>query len=572
MASLIDPMQSHMGKLSQNSKLGLVGDDGVLVSNYNTVICEMFCLAAAGLASLMKDSILDAGKLWDEILTTGGDTNSSNHRPRTPASAAASPSLRDDSASEKGLENSSTDHGRGSLMFLVRHARTNDEVERLKAEGYRFAEIHQVIGNIRSNMQILTPDLLGCLTRMAELGPSVDCGYAPGVYVGAFVLRARLDPNNSGGFDVLVQKDARHRLPALPITVQHLQECHRDYLKQLHGLTASAIIQRLSDGFTTSNNNEKNWDEASFSKQILQALTTLRDAFNQTTGSDGLKYSPFDNAVLIPQVTQLPCRAEPASKDNDKERDGGVRKTQYASTSSLICFRLVLPIHARHTFKEYQFDPLPLFRTRQLVYPGSPQQVGFSHQIHQEVMASVLQDVPLSSPGSLPQPRLYLGKLASLVGLNKKRNHADGGAMALQQLERSSREGLTHPSMSHISHDEQSSELGDRKQSVASLYAVASNDHSAMHARQFGGIMVSQQVVVGIEERDATRKDTANGARISVVPAEQTNLSPQIDTSYTAVATASDGKDDGSRANGQQTETVFVDELFRLCMDGYVAR
>lgn len=568
-------MQRHVGQLSQ-SKLGLIGDDGVLVSNYNAIICEMFCLAAAGLASLMKDSILDAGKLWDEILTTGGDTSASavmaNHRPKTPASAAASPSLGDadrDSASEKGLQTISTDHGRGSLMFLVRHARTNDEVERLKAEGYRFAEIHQVIGNIRSNMQILTPDLLGRLTRMAELGPSVDCGYAPGVYVGAFVLRARLDHNNSGGFDVLVQKDARHRLPTRPLAVQHLQEFHRNYLKQLHGLTTAAIIQRLG-GIVTGNERKSESDEASFSQQILHALIELRDGFDQTTSSNGSKSSPFDNAVLIAQVTQLPCRAEPASKE-DKNRDWDARKGQQgAPTSSLICLRLVLPIHARHIFKEYQFDPLPLFRTRQLVYPGSPQQVAFSHQIHQEVMASVLQDVPLS-PGSSPKPRIYLGKITSLMGL-KKKNPADRSAIAMQQLERSSREGLTHTAMSHISHDEQSSELGDRKQSAASLYGVASNDHGNMDARQLGGIMFSQQVVVGIEERGAARKDAADGAGISIAPKGQINLSSQVDTSYTAVATASDGQNDGAGANGRQPETVFVDELFRLCVNGYIAR
>lgn len=552
-AGLIDPMHRHMEQLSRN-KLRLVGDDGVLVSNYNAIICEMFCLAAAGLASQMKESLLDAGKLWDEIFTTGNNGVSLNtsYRPKTPN---INPSLREtdiESVSEKSLQ--AFDHGRGSLMFLVRHISTHEEAEKLKAEGYRFAEVHQVISNIRSNMQILTPNLLSRLTRMSEVDSSADCEQNPGAYVGAFVLRARLD-NNSGGFDVLVQKTVRHRLPMKLLAIQHLRDWHHTYLKQLNGLTVSEIIQRLGSFVR----NKTKGDEALFSQQLVNALIKLRDGFAETVSSEGSEISPFDSAILIPQVVQIPCTAEPV--------DNGWDTSQGQPTCSLLCFRLVLPIHTRDNFKEYQFDPLPFFKTRQLVYPGSQQQVEFSHQIHRDVMASVLQD---SSVTTVSKHRRLLERMRALVGWKGKTNAK--AAIAMEQLERSSREGLTLSTapISRTTQDEKSTDLEDRKQSVSSSFATENNDGSSVHLGQLGGIMVSQQVVVDVEARSIPAQNTAVG--LTIVSKGRGDMLPPLGNSYTAVATGSGGQHDVAKANGQPANHIFVDQLFRLCISSYVAR
>lgn len=520
-----------------------------MASNYNLIICEMFCLAAVGLASLMKESLQDVGKLWDEILTTGNDGTSlaTNHRPKTPANPTLSPRETDvESVSEKSV--SSMDHGRGSLMFLVRHVRTHEEVEKLKAEGYRFAEIHQVVGNIRSNMQILTPDLLDRLRRMSEPDSTADSDLRPGVYLGAFVLRARLDHNNSGGFDVLVQKDARNRLPSKLLPIQELQEWHHAFLKHLHGLTVSDILQRLRNVGNTSKTRE-----ALFSRQIFNALVEIRDGFKETIPSDTSDSSVFDNAILIPQITQLRCVAD------SKETAWGTNERHF--TCSLICFRLVLPIHTRDNLKAYQVDPLPFFKTRQLVYPGSPQQVKFSHQIHRDVMASVLKPSPSEA---VSKPKVILARMGAFRLLKKKAAKSADKAIVLQQLERSSREGLTLGTapMSNVPHDEKSSSFGDRKDSVSSCFATDGTDLGGTSAKPLGGIMVSQQVVVDIEDRNVPAKNTGGRA----------NLVSQQDSPYTAITIGSDAQRNAAGDDGQQLDDVFVDELFRLCISSYVAR
>lgn len=540
-AGLLDSIHAYAEQLSQD-KIQLVADDGTVHSNYDAIICEMFCLAADRLASLMNHSILDVGRLWDEIWATGTDsgTHGSASRPKTPRSATSSLYDPDaDSVLESGQHR--VDHGRGSVMFLIRHVRSHEEVDKLKAVGYRFAELHQVVGNIRANMQIVAPDLLGRLRLMAEYDPELDCELKPGVHVSAFVIRARLSGNNGGGFDVLVQKQARNKLPSKQITQQSLQAWHQAYLTQLSGLTVAEIIQRFSSPVDSKLQSEG----SRFSEQIVNALREMRDGFEGNEPRDKSNGSPFDDAVLLSQVIQAPCTQQAT---DGKHGEAVQRK----STCSLICFRLVLPVHTRDSFRDYQFDPLQFFKTRQLSLPGSKDQAEFAHQIHRDIMTSVHQ---LSNDQQKSTPNRLFERVHDLV----RRQGPAEDVIPMQALDHSSREVLTH-----LSGDEKSSDVAIRKESVSSSVTADDSSFGRANAKQLGGIMVSQQVVVGVEERKAPE------AFANSTSPRQGHPSTQFENSYTATAFTSKGANSGTNISALDNY-IFVDELLKLSIDSYTS-
>lgn len=208
----------------------LVGDDGVLVKDYDVILRELFCLAATALASKTRVPLMDVGALWDDIFVTG----ESSKAPTTPKDKFG--------LAEKGLHAANMQaYGRGCLMFLVRQVDSKREVERLEASGFRFAEVRQVVSTIRSSMQIKTPDLEARLSKMS-IQKNKTTVLSPGVHVGMFAVRARLDRS---GFDVLAQKSAKNLLPTVQIPLEQLEPVHVRFLDNLRGMSMASILLRL---------------------------------------------------------------------------------------------------------------------------------------------------------------------------------------------------------------------------------------------------------------------------------------------------------------------------------------
>lgn len=485
---ITDKMANHIACLSQqkyNGRTGLklVGEDGMLVPHYDTILREIFCLAALALASRMKETITHAGILWDEIFTTGNSSkhDASQHNeqedgPRTGRSSKHSKGSKDRSIfndlTEKGLAPIHQEYGRGCLMFLVRHVSSRRDMEKLEAAGYRFAEVHQVVGSIGSSMQIKTPDLAKRLRSMSEHCEK-SAILAPGVHLALFAVRARLD---HCGFDVLVQKKAKNLLPTATLPLQRLEQWQLRFLDRLRGHTLSAIMRKLDSTETLSA------QEGQFACNLRDAVSTLRQS---------LDHAIFDDATLLAKIVQAPCST----------LDGNSRP----ATCSLIAFRLVLPIHSNLQPSQYDFSPLNFFKVRQLVYEDSPHHLEFSHLVHRE-LSSAMHDIP-AAPSYTTSPESRKSSMSrALAKLSKaasnRRARRISGQVSTRSQERLSEVVSNHGSS--LNPDDDSIFNDGQKLSSISVSpedAVYQKLKTQQRTNQLlGGIMVSQEIVVHVRE------------------------------------------------------------------------
>ncbi|POR35966.1 Uncharacterized protein TPAR_03820 [Tolypocladium paradoxum] len=549
---ITEKMASHIAYLSHqkhNGRTGLklVEEDGMLVPHYDTILRELFCLAALALASRTKETLVHAGILWDEMFTTGNSSKHTEHDDdprarRSPQHKASKDRSIFDGLAEKGLAPTHQEYGRGCLMFLVRHVDCRRDMEKLEASGYRFAEVYQVVGSIRSSMQIKTPDLAERLRSMSAHREK-SAMLAPGIHLGLFAVRARLD---HCGFDVLVQKRAKNLLPTSTVPLGRLEPLQVRFLDRLQGHTLPAIIRKLDS------TEHLSAQEAQFACNLRDAASALRQS---------LDHAIFDDATLLARLVQAPC----ATLD---ENSG-------PATCSLIAFRLVLPIHATLGLSQYEFTPLSFFKIRQLVYKDSPHHLEFSHLVHRE-LSSAMHDVPAAPscttcPGShessISRARAKLGRAHGIFGQVSIRS---------QKL----LEGVVPNHGSSLDADDDSV-LDSRKPSsisVASEDTVDQKLKTQNRTKQlFGGIMVSQQIVVHVGEdaNVAPPQKNIDKEEQNAVETAQLNSSDPVamrdradgtvrpGNSYAAVAAG----EFGAMVDKEQRASAFVDELLALCMD-----
>lgn len=472
---VMSKMASHISLLAEERNTGrtgvrLVGDDGVLVDDYDTILRELFCVTADALASKTRETLNNVGTLWDEIFVTG--ETSRNMAPRHRIMNSDKFSLH--SLAEKGFQqNNGQEYGRGCLMFLVRKVENKREVEKLEASGYRFAEVHQVVSSIRSSMHIKTPDLEARLRNMSNQKDTTSM-LTPGVHVGMFAVRARLDRS---GFDVLAQKTAKNLLPSVRMPVDHLEPGHAGFLNSLRGMTLATILLKLERHQHTSA------EEKRFVAALRDAISSLRDFLGDEA---------FDDATLLPKEVQLPCSAPADGKSLSK--------------CTLIAFQLVMPIHASVLSAQCEFTPLNFFKMRQLTYEGSSHHVEFSHMVHRD-LSSTVHDVSSRRYSNTPQvPSKYFSRAVGKVKntLPGHRRHGTTSTLSPTKSQEQLSKVASHPNSLYNGYD--GSFEDSRKLSSASQLSTAKDLSSTQYKEQskqfhvFGGIMVSQEVSINVQE------------------------------------------------------------------------
>lgn len=295
---------SHQKSASEStSKVNLKSDEGEITEDYSTIFRELFCVAADELAGELNEPLENVGVLFDEIFNTGHAAASS--------SGANWNQFKSALQVEKGNSIAYTP-GRGLLLFLVRVA-DRKVADVLAATGYRFTEVHNVANIITRRMQIHCNDLKSRLNNMYEYA-SESHTLRPGVHLACFAIRASM----SGGFDVLVCKDARNKLPSIRLPFDSLDERKIGYLSQLENKTVAACSKMLSEKSQESSSSE---EERSFAAQLLEGLTLMGEEIN---------HSMFTDALLISKPVSVPL---------DRR---GTGEASYKAT--LIAFRLLLPI------------------------------------------------------------------------------------------------------------------------------------------------------------------------------------------------------------------------------------
>ncbi|KAF6840505.1 mhyt domain signaling [Colletotrichum plurivorum] len=509
-STLVGGMTNHLAHLprrgrDRDSRAGiqLINEHGELIENYDVIFRELFCVAAAGLAEKMKEHLTAVGLLWDEILPTGA----SGERPGVEGGRlqeidtvvnldgtvrkAETPASNEDLA-EKGIGNRKPhEFGRGSLMFLVRRVQTDREIERLEAAGYRFAELRQVSSIIGSSMQIKSPDLELKLRNMAEYADDNN-QLESGVHMGFFGIRARV---GGYGFDVLVRRGARNLLPSTQLPIDRIETWHLDVLRQLDRLTTLGVSRRLA-----SLNNLGN-REALFASQLTDCLDTLRAWIDDPI---------FNEAIMTTTIVTLP--------GNQSIAEGPP-----ARPTSLITFRLVIPIHVNVSSSKCEFIPLNFFKVHQLVGRDASRHLAFTQSVHRE-LAPVIQSVPLETPkpaaqskrqSRLPSSLRKLGRLGSPYPVD-----SDGNPIPTV-LGRSSSTTNSNESSSTLklwSGRRSSDVLSPGGSSFDAPPAYPSHE-PATQPSPFGGIMVSEEIRVEVH--------TAGDVGHMVTQDDETSRRPQ---------------------------------------------
>ncbi|XWW98907.1 hypothetical protein V2A60_006911 [Cordyceps javanica] len=582
-SNLVTRMAAHVAQLAYqrySSSVKLMQEDGSPIPDYDVVCCELFTVAAASLAAKLRVSLADVGVLWDEIFATGRTRqgpeayNTEDKSPEAPGKHA-SKMTDSDSLAEKA-EISRLEYGRGSLMVLVQHARTRHVSEQLESVGYRFAELDQVVGIMRSSMQIKTPDLGLRLRQMAAL-PDNETALAPGVHVGAFAIRARVDHT---GFDVLVRRRARDLLPTVPLPMQQLEHRHIGYLNHLQNQTMAVVTDRLASSVSQHS------DLGKFAATLLEGIKELRSTFED----DGT----FDNALLMQQPIKVPYYGR------DRE------STSLHAT--VIMFQLVLPIHNVVHIPKCTFIPLRFFKIKQLAQENSPYHLDFSHAVHRD-MSSILQD-STSNPLKEAFDKVVQKTKETLPLSSASRSQAANA----KKRGRHGRRGPGERSTSQARLSPGKLEDNGSLNAVSDVYSESEANGSSIHdgvpnasdvemsslnvppplssPKAFGGIMVSQEIVVETVELPGNLPPYSAGRRkssVAVTISHQPDTITSSDSRSTQESTADLRRTESSappgipqrdvfshtrhaadafraEQNANKQGTIYVDELLSLCM------
>ncbi|KAK7917357.1 hypothetical protein PG985_010965 [Apiospora marii] len=443
-SSLLPWMSDHIANLPRHgrdrSAIKMYAENGQLVGSYVTIFRELFCLAASSLASKMSEDVTNAGTLWDEIFHTGAESRPVPSTSDT--TLKGHPSADDASRLEKGLSHRHDSYGQGCIMFLVRHVENDSAVAKLEAAGFRFADTHRVVDIIKSSMQIKNLQLEEKLRAMAGYAPE-DGFIEPGVHVGVFAIRARLD---RFGFDVLVDRQKRTALPTGRLPYKKLEQWQLDVLSDLGGLHVQTLLIRLASA------KRYNPREIEFATQLRRSITKLMSNFPDAMA---------DSARLSSKVVQLP--GPPGEKGE-------------TMACSIITLQILLDIGSNAESLKHCFIPLQLLKVHQFILDQSPHKSAFSRALHRE-MASVISYAPRAP-----------------AVINERRQGSISRASSTQDL--------CNP-------------VASQDEPMSSGRTSSSNDRpSTQHGRKpsliFGGIMVSQEIAIQVED-GATPSPTREG-------------------------------------------------------------
>jgi hypothetical protein len=430
-------------------------------------------------------------------------------------------------------------------------------VEKLRAIGYCFAELYQVASIIGSSMRIKTRNLEGSLRSMATCAqnPMLD----PGVHLGLFVVRARLD---KFGFDVLVRKKARNLLPSMKLELpsERLEEWQIDLLDNLKGLPALDLMRELERA------SDRSPEEAQFASLFLNTLKDLRTWIDDPI---------FDEAKLIPKIVQAPC-CPPA-------------ETSRPPACSIVPLHLVLPIHASIGASMCEFIPLELFKIHQMVCKYYPCHEAFERSVHRD-MSLIFNSTPADFPSRPPNSQKWsMTSRKHRLAYPLSTEAAEGRISASrEQLSKSTSNGSLSTLKPGSNLGQEEAPASSRPNRDGSLEKPVA---SPPHTSNFGGIMVSQEISIDVQEAidvvgmstEFPEAHTVSDRRTSVrrknqglAPVEEFELHGKLygdraKLQDSAIAIRNTGVFCSVTSNvdvkKDRDGATFVDELFAACMD-----
>ena len=534
----------------------LINEYGELVDDYDVIFRELFCVAAATLTEQLKERVTSAGILWDEILPTGSKRKRPEPQPAKllannrisgkDAPRADANSVHSDLTEKEALR-WQQEYGRGSLMFLVRRVKTEQEAARLTSAGFLFADVHQVGSIIRSRMQIMSPRFEEKLRQMAAYGEKSG-QLEGGVHLGFFAIRARV---NSSGFEVMVQKSARNLLPSVSLGIAKLEAWHYEFLDRFIGMSVTSLLKAL--GRFSSNVPR----EQGFGSKLLTMIREL-----QASIQDEL----FDDAVLVPGATSLPLLEENGT----------------AETRELVSFRLVIPVHSILRSPNCDLVPLSFFKVQQM---SPKQELAFTQGVHREFGAIVKGAAAAPQDKSRRSTRNWIGRRTSsmasteLTKIVHLKPDGDNKVARVSERELWPKRPSHSSSTVNLCPPDGGSDVSSQIERTPAGNTEYSADEISPYsqAQPYSGILVSQEITVDVQPADESNAGSGSrGRRTSVDAAGRTRDAssktfgvelktlPRVGNDF-SIYSRQLGPSMAQPGHGQEPAT-FVDALFAQCM------
>ncbi|KAI1323849.1 hypothetical protein F5Y16DRAFT_330224 [Xylariaceae sp. FL0255] len=503
-SGLISGIAHHLESLAgpgRGRSVRMIRDDGQLIENYDNVFRELFCLAAASLAASLKEQLTSIGVLWDEILPTG--------KVRLYHTGE---NVTGDSETSDSVSMNNTPSGQGSLMFLVRRLENTQDVERMEAAGYRFADVHQVSGIIRSGMQITSPHLDQTFLNMARYGKH-NTLMKQGIYLGFFGIRARI---GGQGFDVLVERAAHQLLPTAKLPMLRLEPWHAEFLRKYEGFSLPRLHQRLLAVSADS-------QEAAFASDLYDAIDVLTARVNDRI---------FQEAVIHSRTVQVPCQS---------------LGTDVVGECTMITLHLIIPIHYTLSSPGYELVPLSLLKMHQMVHKNSPHRSIFTQHLHRE-LAPIIKGAHSPAAGDewhrkRPKKRFSLWRRSNATVYPVD---VEGNAIPIEIMRKPSASSETGSTLNLWSGPINPKSISD--------------DAISIDRPLGGGILVSQEIKVAVtsEAQGMHSLDQEINSNLS-----RPRRKNQFDVDEEARAIGWTAVTSGNHSE----ETTFVDELFSHCVE-----
>ena len=378
---------------------------------------RLFLVTANEIADFLQEPLPNLGILFDEMLRTG--TVKKYRSTRTVlTSSVRSPVDQDLNKIESG--DSTITFGRGQILFIVRQV-TKPSALRLQASGFRFASIANIVDLLARSMEVGKDDIMALLARMQQ-SVSVQIPTEPCLHLGLFALR----PLYHRGFDVLVEKIDRGRIPSVTLPFQQLEKWQMDILSLLDNCSVSAMREKLH-----SHSNYLDDGGQLFINQMIGALTDLGDRAD---------VQRFEESRLLARPFSFP----------------GARGSRKGKEPTLIVLRLLMTAHeSLGPSDKYHFDPLEFFLARQRAMNYTNDHDIFARKIREECGAVsgpqiTRRRASSASPQANPPPEAKVTRKRMLLLNRIKQSSANARSFSIygSMDERGSEDGIMAASSS----------------------------------------------------------------------------------------------------------------------------
>jgi hypothetical protein len=386
----------------------------------------------------MDTRIQDLGCLYEDVLTTGTLLNRTFWRDTHGHKNILAADVATTSGDIEAGIASPVLFGKGQLLVLTRKVGT-EEANRLQNNGYRFASMDQIGDPLSRSMQIPRDDLNLLIARLQLYCQREAFIPTEGTYLASFLLQP--SPTMKG-LDVIVPRATPDRLPMVRLSSEELKPSQRKLLTQFNGLTLEECVNRIKQR-ANAESEEDMWLEK-FRGRVLELLREVPEPCLQQAVFSSQPLSATHGNIITGQID---------GRNATIFAFCGIKEVNNQTLQS----------------RALRCVPLGFFKTQQRVYPGCPDHGIFAHKNHKE-FSTLLQ------PAVLEQP-------------SHSRSRSRWGKWPIASRTMSVSEQTLNP--------DSSSEKG-----LVNISQYASTETTNTTSHPWGGIMVSQDIVINGNQKD----------------------------------------------------------------------